>query len=692
MEPFDITLLKNLWNKRLKPILSRLNFLRSFLFVVSKFDFTLLVGIIGILAFSKADQAKDLFNDLAADGIPLYITIFTFFITIWAVLMWFVPRFVLRLTKITAASENNKWETFFIKWIPRILGMLPFVVVVTGFLNAHSKGAVLYAICYAALGLLTFFYFVYRRSIYVTLKGEAFADKYAPLNRFSVEKDSFWSVVTLPLNRGIILLIISLNILFFLLATLSADSFFIFLKPGSVLALGFAGWTGLGIIIDYISNRYRFPVLVGLFIVGIVFSFFNNNHALRTSDRNPQIVESRPDFNTYLHHWLQHHSKSNTASQDYPVFIVASEGGGIRSTYWTLNLLAQMEAAVPGFSNHLFAMSGVSGGNLGETFYQALLADGGASKLNMPEISHKLASFDYLSPITSALLYPDLAQRFIPYHINRWDRARWLEDEFGYQYQSLVKASTLDNGFLELWQNPDKTTRYDLPCLFLNATHSESGRKAVFSNLRLDSAYFPDVVDVFAISKSDILLKAATSSCARFPILTPPALLQDGNGDWGHLVDGGYYENTGLETAFQLFRFIKNYNKYGSFEGMDSLKGKLRPIIIFIQNGDVPYSFPVIKNGYEFGTITSAFLNAWGRSGVARDGLTKGTVNDFAGPDYFKFQLDRKSKVNLPLGWYLSNAAKTELQNQVNRVFKPVSKQDTLWYKNYNAIKAALQR
>ena len=56
------------------------------------------------------------------------------------------------------------------------------------------------------------------------------------------------------------------------------------------------------------------------------------------------------------------------------MFLVTAKGGGIRAAYWTAALLTALQDANPEFADHVFAVSGVSGGSVGAGVFAGLLA------------------------------------------------------------------------------------------------------------------------------------------------------------------------------------------------------------------------------------------------------------------------------------------------------------------------------
>ena len=122
-----------------------------------------------------------------------------------------------------------------------------------------------------------------------------------------------------------------------------------------------------------------------------------------------------------------------------------------------------------------------------------------------------------------------------------------------------MSLSTLDSSLTQLYQTR-AGYNYNLPSLLLNGTLAESGQKAITSNLQLDPRYFKNVVSTLDVLGTDVPLKTAASLCSRFPIVTNGGLIQKdtlvGNGRkqryGGHVVDGGYFDNSGVETCIQL--------------------------------------------------------------------------------------------------------------------------------------------
>src|SRR5262249_51650522 len=135
--------------------------------------------------------------------------------------------------------------------------------------------------------------------------------------------------------------------------------------------------------------------------------------------------------------WYTQRQKELTVknSDTIPIIVIAAEGGGIRAMEWTGLMLEQLNN-LPGFYDHVYAISGVSGGGVGAALYNAFYADEKRTTLNGNTDSLLFESLrdDFLSPVTAAFLYPESFQSILPFKIPVFDRARYLEDSWSDTY------------------------------------------------------------------------------------------------------------------------------------------------------------------------------------------------------------------------------------------------------------------
>jgi hypothetical protein len=125
-----------------------------------------------------------------------------------------------------------------------------------------------------------------------------------------------------------------------------------------------------------------------------------------------------------------------------------------------------------------------------------------------------------------------------------WEE-RWSDtgetDEYG-----------LDSDFLALW---DADVHW--PILLLNGTHAQTGRRILTSNVDTEGK-FVDAYDFFAEFPEPIHASTAVHNSARFSYISPAGGIPKGSGQAGHIIDGGYFENYGAETAIELITRVRD--------------------------------------------------------------------------------------------------------------------------------------
>ncbi|MGO9642734.1 MAG: hypothetical protein ACLP1Y_15675 [Candidatus Acidiferrales bacterium] len=275
-----------------------------------------------------------------------------------------------------------------------------------------------------------------------------------------------------------------------------------------------------------------------------------------------------------------------------------------------------------------------------------------------------LVSGDYLSPVFVGVGFRDnlFAPREWFIREKSWieDRAALLEEAWERHYDSVTIAGHAKNGAA-----CGDDTRHGLcrrfgyiksappgswvPLLLLTGTSVDTGRRIIASDLMStrDSiaangqhspvALYSAAFDVFELLSSplqppqetkcqtgdsdsnrarsvdapDIRLSTAALLSARFPIVSPPGVLrvatQPCYGD--RIVDGGYFENSGLTTALDIAEALKSE--------------KVTPIILWIQNGPIterpntikprrPSAIPLQRAATpEVGTIDEGLMTEW---------------------------------------------------------------------------------
>jgi hypothetical protein len=374
---------------------------------------------------------------------------------------------------------------------------------------------------------------------------------------------------------------------------------------GIILLWGFTA-SALFFPLAYLSHMTRIPTLAILLLAAATFAGFdlNDNHELRVvRNKNTAAltapskaaaavqVDERQDLD--LAKWIASRQDWNKYDR-YPVFLIATEGGGIRAAYFTASVLAALQERCPALAQHTLAISGVSGGSVGAAVFAGLAGDHATNsadpgcnldgaKKSGPIVSRARAvlSTDLLSPLLGAMLFPDALQRIVPVPIPQADRSRAIEYALE---DSWRKATTGNCGrcdgarmserAIDLYTQPAPANA--VPNLFLNTTEADTGRIIPYTTVRvqglatpfrdqaeIDDGSFdavePSASQIERLSLQDrmaddrIPLSTAAIVSARFPYLTPAGRIAYSGGDY---VDGGYFENSGTWLLSGLVQYL----------------------------------------------------------------------------------------------------------------------------------------
>lgn len=702
-------------------------FVRDIIRALSPARFSFFVVLAGAAIFLVVQQGTEILRGLAEPNpdslkVDLYSVGFFFAaLTTWALHSWYWSRVVLNL-HVSHSAAPRVLSARAIAWFrlhgPRILGALPplivaaacFFVAPQGY-SSEARGHPrmnLYVLGGLALllAVLLYVFFILRRH---WLNEEGKADSRPPDTAPATAEVAEARVKKFRKDPGtwgpaLAFFLFSLVLLFlFLFMPVRAG---LFIGSGAIICLAATSWVCFGSLIVLLTNRLRLP-LIGLLIGwAMLCSFWNDNHRIRSVRIEPALVipaqSGKPPVQQAFATWHEAVQKAyplapNGASPALrPVFIVATEGGGIRAAYWTALVLAALEdqsldqrkawsethpgqPPPPDFVSHLFAVSGVSGGSLGAVVFNALVAENVAYP--MKDRAHDILRQDFLSPTLAAMFFPDLIQRFLPFRIPAADRGAVLEKAWEYGWEQKIsgqdkaveRANRLAGPLRKLWQ--DWRGNVPLPALFLNGTRVESGKRIITSNVPINPGSridFADAEDAEAKlgndATRDMPLSTAAHMSARFTYVSPAGLLPDG----GHVVDGGYFENSGAATALEvLYEVEAAIQSAGSGE-------VVVPVIIEIRNGPTkekpnitsPAATPAPSDKQEFLSEALAPVSTLLNTRDARGTFSQAAIKseqESVNPRFANWFLIglHESPVPLPLGWMLSGDAANEMRRQL---------------------------
>lgn len=651
--------------------------------------FSFLVALIACPVFLCVAQGTEILRTVGegmAGGQWYWPRVFGFFAALifWALCSWYAARVLLYFDfprPQCSTPHSKSAETR----VPRLLGIAPILIVGGGFFVASRSYAPTEptrswlvgfgAVC-LLLAVIFYILLVYRRRLF-GLSTSVQVKHVSQLGRDT---------------RIAVSIIVLISLVLFVAFTVAPVAVAQKIGMGTILFLAAASWVGFGSLFVYLGGRWQFPVITVCVVLAGIFSLWNDNHIIR--EVPPQDV-TRGDVIQSFRAWYALAEKNDGAGKLHPLFIVATEGGGIRAAFWTATVLGGIQDENPTFAPHLFAISGVSGGSLGAAVFNALLAEPSPGKFK--DKAHDILGQDFLSPALASMLYPDFVQRFLPFPVPYFDRGRALEMGWERAWRDTMETDRFADSFVDLWK---PGPREWMPALFLNGTSVEKGNRIITSNLRLTTVFLDaeDTADKLAqhglpATKAGchIPLSTAAHMSARFTFVSPAGRFLDGS----HIVDGGYFENSGATTALEIATRIKDVC---AFDGITNVDVKVIMISNDPRKGLISIapakpapeppgpkrSKPVTTQGQFLGELTAplySLLNTrnargtYAQKAIGREqrrfkaGVTQApSAVEETQPvtkDIIYFGL-RDTEVPLPLGWMLSAAAAKTMQDQLH--------------------------
>ncbi len=613
-----------------------------------------------------------------------------------------------------------------VTWFPRVFGFAPLLVVLAVFY--FNVGNSRFA---AVTLLLTLLYaaFVFGRRAVMRKIGKS----NAPMAFHGPDVSS-------GMKRTLILSLLCSLLLFvlFLLFPVKTPQA---LGAPSIALLAASSWVLFGSIVLVLWPRsYRWPSMAWLpLVLGVAASFSNENNRVRELpfklvQPSPTAVPQSGDIASDFDEWLKTRQRDN--AKPFPVFIVAAEGGGVRAAYWTASVLTRLQSEQPEFAQHVYAVSGVSGGSLGGATFVALLR--AQQRMELPpcvnpdkdktpaatpaplyDCAQAFLAHDFMSPALAYLFYEDLIQRFMFVSIPDWSRATALEKAWEQGWQDSIKTKTFEEPFSNVW---DTDKGRSIPSLLLNGTIVETGGRLITSNIHVRNLDFPDAVGTFDESplnpeekvpafRERMRLSTAVHMSARFTYVSPPGMLAerdykpeqrrvDGvDKPWGHVIDGGYFENSGGGTAFDLYTGVTRALTAAA-NGKDKARyANVIPVLVLITNSPSSYAQDIVAGREQpepvgaLGDLLSPALGLMNaREARGRYSLAQIRLGEKAAPVHcvVNFGLDRAEqpdekkdkdqgkdeiKHHEPiLGWFLAEDSRVEMRYQLDELREEVDR------------------
>ncbi len=392
---------------------------------------------------------------------------------------------------------------------------------------------------------------------------------------------------------------------------------------------------------------------------------------------------ARMTMSDYIDRWLSDRSAEIEAryaadSLPYPIFVVAGEGGGSRAAYWTNLVLSTLEDQSRGaFSRHCFGITAASGSSFGSAAFLAHLSERSGQESYRPIVdeTYHRSTFErnYLSTSLAMFLGADFWRTVLPftYYIgSRNDRAVALEREWSLGVERALQQDTtltlaagkgrFQQPFRSFWYDDSGRVNTGLPLFIPNTTSVLKGTRGIVSPVRFDTAIQHNAIDLQASldGNEDLSMATATLLSARFPLVNPAGQLKDRD----QFVDGGYYDNLGGTTAYELIGSLRRHLATRP----DSLRRRLAIHLLLIFNNDYRPAMLTKRPVLQLIAPVTALANTpfsghteyWAEKLTSEADLTDRLYLDHS------LTLDGK-RVIMPLARYLSKSAAEGIRRNV---------------------------
>lgn len=410
--------------------------------------------------------------------------------------------------------------------------------------------------------------------------------------------------------------------------------------PFPFIILGISVLLSFGNIVTAFSVRFRVNFHFILFLMALLFGLRETHYVrTKTPPNGNNYYAQRPSLDKYLRAWMKEkHLEKDSSGKGFDIYFVMANGGASRSGYWTASVLGKIEDSSlilnsnDRFSNHIFCLSGTSGGGVGVATFFSLLRD----KILKTKPIYSSSAIDYLKQdyftyTFARMLGPDYFNYI--FHVSSFgDRAAALEHSFEISSRN-YDSSLYKVPFHDLFSSfpAMKDTNISMPILCINTTRMQDGNPGVVTNLKLDSGIFNNRVDVLGLlgKDSDISITSASILGARFPYLSPAGRIAN-----DYFVDGGYFDNSGAGVVQEMIRGIINIGRNDSLAGGNFYKqlNKLHFKVLHIVNSPIDLdsanikAVPPIKNDLMAPVLT--IVGAYDMQTTVNDGRLVNYLND----------------------------------------------------------------
>ena len=657
-----------------------------------------LIFIMAFVLLNVPDQSKDFITAFLDQSEPNYYFSVAVLLFLWSYITWYSACVILEISPVNLEFINEKLAENFCLCI----GFIPSFIMAITFFKSVTHDRILFPIVLGvisiSLGIIFLLFFKWRDNR--NFQNNKWPDK-AAITEHNYDSHGFERTPTFreEINfirkyPNVVFYFKTIGIFIILLwGLLCIPSILIpfsrMLKPASVIILILAFFTYLSTVVYYFHDMKTRPFVFFILAWLIFFSICNDNTRIPITKDFKDLKDFRITPGEAFDKWYAKKDsewiKCHDLTTAMPVIFIATQGGGVRGEMWTSEVLHVLGDSLRGFYNQVFCIGGASGGTVGAVYYNAFVYDSLHNIKNDTSISFKhfqtFAKADCISPVTASFAFGENLQHFLPFPVVGLERSKVMMEAFSSSYKKNLNSSLAESSFLSLYYPNDDPSRFncDLPSLFINGVIAETGQRVITSDLKLSlSDNFKDDVDFFAKIKGHITIATASLNCMRFPLLLSGGLFSrrikiDSSLSIGHVVDGGYRENTGLQAMYSLMSELK-----------DKFKAKhIKPFLIYLRNGGVEYDSAkadttnaALRLLHDLRVPFTGLLKVNGTS-VPSLGIMKmiqqqqandNPLNMYYNEIWLKDPLYHDSTRIFPLGLYMSNGAADSLRNRAAQI------------------------
>lgn len=330
-----------------------------------------------------------------------------------------------------------------------------------------------------------------------------------------------------------------------------------------VLFLALAFYSAFPFLLSYKGNERGkrtnyFAVFILIALIAVVVSTEIDNNHLDVETMTGQY--EAPPLGSFIDRFHKLHEQDT--SDAIPVFFIAANGGGTMQAYWTASVIAYLRDNTDyEIDSHIFAMSGASGGAEG----MAISVMAWDTDTSMQTAIRNIYNHDYLTGGLTLMFGTDLWASVLPFNMKKLpNRSEWFKHKYGRHLKKYLMHNRWDSPYRDVWRD---TSRW-LPLYCANTAQVETGERWFSTPFSLDQDKSQSAFKTSGVSLLDSMHRISRDTSggnirtlsfgdavllsSRFPYISTSGKI-DG---FGHFVDGGYHDNSGIETLLEVYHAV----------------------------------------------------------------------------------------------------------------------------------------